>query len=141
MDHDYGRSRPWRLHEAGNPAARDELILGHLPLARQLASRYRSRNEPLEDLVQVAMVGLIGAVDRFDPERATSFASFAIPTILGDLPLPKKARKWVSLAASAVALVGAFALRAAITGAGRPSAADPEAARRASRAKEEGGIA
>ena len=66
-------------------AARDALITHHIPLARRLAARYRSSHDGNEDLVQVAMVGLIGAVDRFDPERATSFASFAIPTILGEL--------------------------------------------------------
>ena len=63
------------------------------------------------------------------------------PAILAGLPVPQKARKWLSLAASAIGLVGAFALRASITGAGRPSAADPEAARRASRAKELGNTA
>ena len=60
------------------------------------------------------------------------------PAILTALPVPKRVAKWLSLAASAAAVVGAFFLRASITGAGRPSAADPEAARRASRAKEEG---
>jgi RNA polymerase sigma-B factor len=75
----------WRLRQAGDVAAREELVRCHLPLARKLASRYRSRNEPFEDLVQVACVGLVNAVDRYDPARGMSFAAFAIPTILGEL--------------------------------------------------------
>jgi RNA polymerase sigma-B factor len=84
-DYDCGPSHLWRLRQAGDPAARDELIRCHLPLARKLASRYRSRNEPFEDLVQVACVGLVNAVDRYDPARGKSFRAFAIPTILGEL--------------------------------------------------------
>jgi formate-dependent nitrite reductase membrane component NrfD len=64
-----------------------------------------------------------------------------VPTILEGLPASKKAHRWLALAASAAAVVGAFALRMSITEAGRPSASDPEAARRASRKKTEGGIA
>jgi RNA polymerase sigma-B factor len=71
--------------ERRDPAARDALITHHIPLARRLAARYRSAHDGNEDVVQVAMIGLIGAVDRFDPERATSFVSFAIPTILGEI--------------------------------------------------------
>ena len=65
--------------------ARDELFTRFLPLARKLASRYTNPNEPLEDLVQVASVGLLGAIDRFDPSRGVRFPAFAIPTILGEL--------------------------------------------------------
>jgi RNA polymerase sigma-B factor len=68
-----------------DPAARDLLVQRHLPLARKLAGRYRGACEPLEDLVQVASLGLIKAIDRFDPERGLAFASFAVPTILGEL--------------------------------------------------------
>jgi RNA polymerase sigma-B factor len=85
MDCDCGPSHLWRLRQAGDLAARDELIRCHLPLARKLASRYRSRNEPFDDLVQVACVGLVNAVDRYDPARGRSFRAFAIPTILGEL--------------------------------------------------------
>jgi RNA polymerase sigma-B factor len=85
MDYDCGPSHLWRLHRAGDPAARNELIRCHLPLARKLAYRYRSRNEPFEDLVQIACVGLVKAVDRYDPARGRSFRAFAIPTILGEL--------------------------------------------------------
>ena len=77
-------------------AARDALITHHMPLARRLAARYRSSHDGNEDLVQVAMVGLIGAVDRFDPERATSFASFAIPTILGELKRHFRNTAWAA---------------------------------------------
>ncbi len=73
----------WRTH--GERQARDELFIRFLPLARKLASRYTNPHEPVEDLVQVASVGLLGAIDRFDPERGIRFSAFAIPTILGEL--------------------------------------------------------
>jgi RNA polymerase sigma-B factor len=73
----------WREH--GDTKARDELFNRFLPLARKLAGRYSNPHEPLEDLVQVASVGLLGAIDRFDPERGVRFPAFAIPTILGEL--------------------------------------------------------
>src|SRR6202012_2697374 len=68
-----------------DPAARQELCDRFMPLARRLAARYRNSNDPFEDLVQVASVGLLGAIERFDPDRETSFTSFAVPTILGEL--------------------------------------------------------
>ena len=74
-----------RWREDGDRAARDELFARFLPLARSLAIRYRSPCEPLEDLVQVASVGLLGAINRFDPARGTQFSTFAVPTILGEL--------------------------------------------------------
>jgi RNA polymerase sigma-B factor len=69
----------------GDGSAREQLIEHYLPLARRLASRYRHTSQSLEDLVQVASVGLINAVDRFDPDRGVNFAAFAVPTILGEL--------------------------------------------------------
>jgi len=69
----------------GDRAARRALAERFLPLARQLAGRYRGGGEPLDDLVQVASLGLLKAIDRFDLERATAFSSFAVPTILGEL--------------------------------------------------------
>lgn len=68
-----------------DPAARDQLIQRHLPLAHKLARRYQRGCEPLDDLVQIASLGLIKAIDRFDPERGLAFSSFAVPTILGEL--------------------------------------------------------
>jgi RNA polymerase sigma-B factor len=74
----------WPLR-AGRRAARDELVRRNLPLARRLAARYRNPHEPYDDLVQVASLGLLKAVDRFDPEFGRPFSSFATPTILGEL--------------------------------------------------------
>ena len=68
-----------------SPASRDELIRRYLPLARRLAARYRHTSEPLDDLVQVASMGLVLAATRYDPARGTSFSSYAIPTIVGEL--------------------------------------------------------
>jgi RNA polymerase sigma-B factor len=69
----------------GDEAARAALIERFLPLARQLARRYQRANEPLDDLVQVASIGLVKAVDRFDLGRGVAFSSYAVPTILGEL--------------------------------------------------------
>jgi RNA polymerase sigma-B factor len=74
-----------RWHQHGDQAAREELLTRFLPLARKLAGRYANPHEPLEDLVQVATVGLLGAIDRFDPRRGVRFPAFAVPTILGEL--------------------------------------------------------
>ncbi|MET0133068.1 MAG: SigB/SigF/SigG family RNA polymerase sigma factor [Kibdelosporangium sp.] len=64
---------------------RDELVTGHLPVAEHIARRFAHRGEASEDLVQVATVGLINAVDRFDPSRGTDFLSFAVPTVMGEI--------------------------------------------------------
>jgi RNA polymerase sigma-B factor len=65
--------------------SRNDLVREYLPLARRLATRYRHTSESLEDLTQVAYVGLILAAERYDPDRGTSFTSYAIPTIVGEL--------------------------------------------------------
>ncbi|WP_290050614.1 SigB/SigF/SigG family RNA polymerase sigma factor [Amycolatopsis solani] len=64
---------------------RDTLVRAHLELARNLARKFRNRDEAMEDLVQIATVGLIHAVDRFDPGQGTDFLAFAVPTISGEL--------------------------------------------------------
>jgi len=71
-----------RAHDAH---AREELIGRYLPLARRLARRYQRPDEPAEDLVQVASVGLVKAIDRFDAKQKVVFSSYAVPTILGEL--------------------------------------------------------
>jgi RNA polymerase sigma-B factor len=76
------------------PSFRDALIERHLPLARALAYRYRHSPEPLEDLVQVASVGLVKAAQRWDPDRGCAFASFAVPTIVGELRRHIRDRTW-----------------------------------------------
>jgi RNA polymerase sigma-B factor len=77
--------RLMRRVRKGDDHARDELIARYVPLARSLALRYRRASEPLDDLIQVASVGLVKAVDRWDAERGLAFSSYAVPTILGEL--------------------------------------------------------
>jgi RNA polymerase sigma-B factor len=83
-----------RYHRAGDLAAREELVLRFVPLARQLASRYRHAGEAQEDLVQVACVGLIKAVDRYDPARGGGFTRYAVPTVLGELKRHFRDKGW-----------------------------------------------
>jgi RNA polymerase sigma-B factor len=83
-----------RLHRHGDTAARDALVERFLPLARQLARRYQHGGEQLDDLVQVASLGLLKAIDRFDPARETAFSSFAVPTILGELKRHFRDKGW-----------------------------------------------
>jgi RNA polymerase sigma-B factor len=79
---------------ADHERARTTLIESHLPLARSLAGRFRDRGEPYEDLVQVGTEGLIKAVDRFDPERGVDFASYATPTVIGEIKRHFRDRGW-----------------------------------------------
>jgi RNA polymerase sigma-B factor len=83
-----------RYRREGDPAAREQLVQRFLPLARQLARRYQRADEPLDDLVQVASLGLIKAVDRFDLSRDIAFSSYAVPTILGELKRHFRDRTW-----------------------------------------------
>jgi RNA polymerase sigma-B factor len=82
-----------RAH-AGDQLAREQLVQRFLPLARQLARRYQRGGEPLDDLIQVASLGLLKAIDRFDPNRETAFSSFAVPTILGELKRHFRDKGW-----------------------------------------------
>ncbi len=75
--------REWQ--QEGDDRAREALVRRFTPLARGLARRYERSSEPLDDLLQVAMLGLLKAIDRFDLDRGTAFASFAVPTILGEM--------------------------------------------------------
>jgi RNA polymerase sigma-B factor len=84
-----------RWHEHGDRAARAELAERMLPLARSLARRYVGKGEPLDDLEQVASLGLLKAIDRFDVTRDVRFATFAVPTIAGELKRHFRDRGWM----------------------------------------------
>jgi RNA polymerase sigma-B factor len=77
-----------------DPQMREALVERFLPLARSIAKRYRKAEEPFDDLLQVASLGLLKAVDRFDPERGIAFSSFAVPTIVGELRRHFRDRCW-----------------------------------------------
>jgi RNA polymerase sigma-B factor len=83
-----------RYHRWGDLAAREELIERFLPFARELALRYSYTDEPFDDLFQVASLGLIKAIDRFEPERGSKFTSYAAPTILGELKRHFRDKGW-----------------------------------------------
>jgi RNA polymerase sigma-B factor len=83
-----------RLRANRTAELREQAFQRFLPLARSLAARYRRSGEPLEDLEQVAYIGLLNAIDRFDPDRSTAFTSFAVPTILGELRRHFRDRTW-----------------------------------------------
>lgn len=83
-----------RARESGDARARTDLIEEFMPMATRLAWRYRKSKDSQDDLAQVACVGLVKAVDRFDPERGMQFASFAVPTILGELRRHLRDTSW-----------------------------------------------
>jgi RNA polymerase sigma-B factor len=84
----------WRYHRDGDLGAREALIRRFMPLARDLGRRYIYTGEPLDDLIQVAYLGLLKAIDRFELERGARFTSFAVPTILGELKRHLRDRGW-----------------------------------------------
>ncbi|MBV9806356.1 MAG: SigB/SigF/SigG family RNA polymerase sigma factor [Solirubrobacterales bacterium] len=81
-------------HADRDPRAREELVKRFLPFARKLALRYVHSREPLDDLVQVASVGLLNAIERFEPGRGKKFTSFAAPTIVGELKRHFRDKGW-----------------------------------------------
>src|SRR5690242_21755753 len=83
-----------RYHEFKDTSARDQLAEEMLPLARALAGRYAGRCEPLDDLVQVACIGIVKAIEGFDLEREVRFSSYATPTGLGELKRHFRDRTW-----------------------------------------------
>lgn len=78
----------------GDRAAREQLITALMPLVRSLAARHMGRGESLEDLVQVGSIGLIKAIDRFDPDRGVELTTYAVPTILGEIRRHFRDKAW-----------------------------------------------
>ena len=84
----------FRRYREGDEDARQQLIVNHLNLVRFLASKFKNRGEPLEDLVQVGTIGLIKAIDRFDPDRGLEFTTYATPTIMGEIKRHFRDKGW-----------------------------------------------
>jgi RNA polymerase sigma-B factor len=94
-EHLAGEAELWRRFARDrDPAIREELVRRNMPFAKRLALRYRGASESFDDLLQVANLGLLGAIDRFDPERGIPFTAFASPTILGELKRHFRDRVW-----------------------------------------------
>jgi RNA polymerase sigma-B factor len=83
-----------RLADHADPLDRDMLVDRFLPLARSIASRYLRRGEPFDDIFQVASLGLVKAIERYDPDRGQAFSSFAVPTIAGEIKRYYRDRTW-----------------------------------------------
>lgn len=83
-----------RYHKQGDRGARERVIQEQLPLAEFLARKFAGRGEPVDDLVQVASVGLIKAVDRFDVDRQIEFSTYATPNILGEIKRYFRDKGW-----------------------------------------------
>jgi RNA polymerase sigma-B factor len=97
-DRPLGAAQPGALLAAyrrtRDPALRRRLVETHLPYVRALAARYARRGEPMDDLIQVGSIGLLKALDRFDPERGVPFEAFASPTITGEIRRHFRDRGW-----------------------------------------------
>lgn len=83
-----------KLRQSDDPAIREQLIESHLGLVEYLARRFAGRGEPLDDLIQVGTIGLVKAVDRFDPKREVEFSTYATPTIVGELKRHFRDKGW-----------------------------------------------
>ena len=83
-----------KFKEEGDLEAREQLILSHLNLVRFLAGKFKNRGLPLDDLIQVGNLGLIKAIDRFEPARGLEFTTFATPTILGEIKRYFRDKGW-----------------------------------------------
>lgn len=93
-DKDRTRELFRRYKQDDDGEARDQLIVSHLNLVRFLASKFKNRGESLEDLVQVGTIGLIKAIDRFDPDRGLEFTTYATPTIMGEIKRHFRDKGW-----------------------------------------------
>lgn len=83
-----------RYKQHGDMDAREQLVMSHLNLVRFLANKFKNRGEPLDDLIQVGYLGLLKAIDRFDPDRGLEFTTYATPTILGEIKRHFRDKGW-----------------------------------------------
>ena len=83
-----------RYKEEGDMEAREELVMSHMNLVRFLANKFKNRGEPIDDLMQVGYLGLLKAIDRFDPSRGLEFTTFATPTIMGEIKRHFRDKGW-----------------------------------------------
>ena len=93
-DKDRTRQLFAQYKETNDPEVRDQLIVSHLNLVRFLASKFKNRGEPLDDLIQVGTIGLIKAIDRFEPDRGLEFTTYATPTIMGEIKRHFRDKGW-----------------------------------------------
>lgn len=83
-----------RYKEEGDMDAREKLVMSHLNLVRFLANKFKNRGEPIDDLMQVGYLGLLKAIDRFDPARGLEFTTYATPTIMGEIKRHFRDKGW-----------------------------------------------
>ena len=83
-----------RFKEEGDMDARERLVMSHLNLVRFIANKFKNRGEPIDDLIQVGYLGLLKAIDRFDPSRGLEFTTFATPTIMGEIKRHFRDKGW-----------------------------------------------
>lgn len=83
-----------RYKEEGDVEAREKLVMSHMNLVRFLANKFKNRGEPLDDLIQVGYLGLLKAIDRFDPSRGLEFTTYATPTIMGEVKRHFRDKGW-----------------------------------------------